>query len=105
WISGGTESSEAVPEGRLITSAMRDYTVVQPVPQRPTLDELKGICVPVLALIAGRSLVHNAQRAAQTAQTVPGAQVEVWPKASHAINGEYPERIAHRVTEFIGGIA
>lgn len=100
WISGGARSSETVPEGRLITSAMRDFKVAQPMPQRPARAELEGIHVPVLALIAGRSLVHEAQRAAETAQVIPGSQVEVWPEASHAINGQYPERIAHRVAEF-----
>jgi hypothetical protein len=31
---------------------------------------------------------------------LPSAQVEVWPEASHAINGEYPQEIAERVRRF-----
>jgi len=100
WISGSARSSETTPEGRLISSAMRDFTIAQPVPHRPTLAELEGVRVPVLALIAGGSIVHDARRAAENAQRIPQAHVEVWPRASHAINGEYPDDIARRIAEF-----
>jgi pimeloyl-ACP methyl ester carboxylesterase len=44
-------------------------------------------------------------RAATTARSIPGAQVEVWPEASHAINGEFPERISQRFAEFAAEIS
>ncbi|MEU0499810.1 alpha/beta fold hydrolase [Nocardia sp. NPDC005998] len=104
WISGGARADDSVPEGRLIASGMRDFTGAQPMPARPTQAELTGIGVPVLAILAGRSIVHDAERAAATARTIPGAQVEVWPHASHAINGEFPDRIAARFADFIAGL-
>ncbi|GAA5042470.1 alpha/beta fold hydrolase [Nocardia callitridis] len=99
-ISGGGEVDETIPEGRLIASGMRDYRSAQPLPVRPTAAELEAINVPVLALFGGRSIAHSASRAADTARTIPGAQVEVWDDASHAISGEFPDRITKRFTEF-----
>lgn len=100
WISGGVRSDDSVPEGRLIASGMRDFHSEQPLPARPTEEDLLGIPVPVLAIIAGRSIVHDAERAAATARRIPGAQVELWPAASHALNGEFPDRIARRFRAF-----
>ncbi|QIS15429.1 alpha/beta fold hydrolase [Nocardia arthritidis] len=79
---------------------MRDFQQAQPVPVRPTEAQLAEIKIPVLAIMAGRSIVHDAERAAATARTIPGARVELWPEASHAINGEFPERIAECFAEF-----
>ncbi|MFI6040492.1 alpha/beta fold hydrolase [Nocardia sp. NPDC051321] len=104
WISGGIPVDESLPEGRLIASAMRDFSSAQPTPVRPTPEELAAIEVPVLAILAGRSIIHNPTRAAETARTIPGAQVEVWPDASHAINGEFPDRISQRFAEFTAAI-
>ncbi|WP_438943471.1 alpha/beta fold hydrolase [Nocardia otitidiscaviarum] len=100
WISGGAEVDDSVPEGRLIASGMRDFHSAQPMPARPTEAELTGIKVPVLAILAGRSIIHDAERAAASARRIPGADVEVWASASHAINGEFPERIAERLATF-----
>ncbi|MFE7799816.1 alpha/beta fold hydrolase [Nocardia sp. NPDC057440] len=105
WVSGGVQVDDSVPEGRLIASAMRDFTSAQPKPDRPSQDQLSEITVPVLAILAGRSIVHDAQRAAATARTIPGAEVEVWPVASHAVTGEFPDRIAARFAEFAAGIS
>ncbi|MEV4128020.1 alpha/beta hydrolase [Nocardia sp. NPDC049707] len=105
WISGGARADDSVPEGRLIASGMQDFTGAQPTPTRPTEAELTSIKVPVLAILAGRSIIHDAERAAATARTIPGAQVEVWPLASHAVNGEFPDRIAARFAEFTAGQA
>ncbi|MEV6431261.1 alpha/beta hydrolase [Nocardia sp. NPDC051463] len=105
WISGGARVDDSVPEGRLVATAMRDFTSAQPMPVRPSQDQLANITVPVLAILAGRSIVHDTQRAATTARTIPGAEVEVWPVASHAVNGEFPDRIAARFAEFAAGIS
>ncbi|MEV6219089.1 alpha/beta hydrolase [Nocardia sp. NPDC051833] len=105
WISGGVPVDDSLPEARLIAAGMRDYRGAQPLLPRPTEDQLRALTVPVLALFAGRSIVHDSAAAAATARLIPGAQVEVWPDASHAINGEYPDRIAERFTAFAAGIA
>ena len=73
----------------------------QPVPTRFTASQLRALDVPVLARIAGRSVIHDAKRAAETARNLlPRGQVELWPDASHAINGEYPEKITEMAAAF-----
>ena len=58
----------------------------------------------MLALIAGRSVMHDAASAAARARNLlPRGQVELWPDASHAINGEYPEEIAETAAAFWAG--
>ncbi|WP_211117480.1 alpha/beta hydrolase [Streptomyces sp. RPA4-5] len=91
-------------EGRLIASGMRDFKVSFPAPALPGANELRSIGVPVLALIAGKSIVHDAGKAAARARTLRESTVEIWPEASHAINGEYPERLAERVHAFLDGV-
>jgi pimeloyl-ACP methyl ester carboxylesterase len=57
--------------------------------------------IPVLALLAGRSVMLNATRAATKARKcLPHGEVEVWDDATHAINGEFPERIVERAHRF-----
>lgn len=101
WISGGIDNAADHIEGRLIASGMRDFKVSFPPPARPGDDELAALRVPVLALIAGKSIAHDPQKAAARARTLRAGTVEVWPEASHAISGEYPERIAERVEAFL----
>ncbi|MFC4127022.1 alpha/beta fold hydrolase [Nocardia rhizosphaerae] len=104
WISGGATVDATVPEGRLIAAGMKEYRGAQPLLPRPTEDQLRGLTVPVLAVFAGRSIVHDPAKAAASARLIPGAQVEIWPEASHAINGEFPDRIAQRVTAFLADL-
>ncbi|WP_082753621.1 alpha/beta fold hydrolase [Mycobacterium sp. NAZ190054] len=101
WLSGGAEVDESVPVAALIASGSRDFVLRQPLPTRFTGAQLRGLDIPVLALIAGRSVIHDAARAAEAARSLlPHGQVELWPQASHAINGEYPDRISERVHRF-----
>lgn len=62
--------------------------------------------MPVLALIAGRRVIHNARRAAESARRLlPRGQVELWEEASHAISGECADLVvdrAHRFWDFAG---
>ena len=68
-------------------------------------DQLRSLDIPVLALIAGRSVMLDAARAAARARNLlPRGQVELWADASHAINGEYPAEIAQRAGRFWGGV-
>ena len=77
------------------------FVLRQPLPSRFTADRLRAIDVPVLAVIAGRTVIHDAERAAATARKLlPHSQVELWAEASHAINGEYPAEIAARAATF-----
>ncbi len=101
WISGGADVDELVPEAQLISAGASDFVLHLPPPRPITDDQLCFLDVPVLALIAGRSVMLDAARAAARARNLlPRGQVELWPDASHAINGEYPDEIAERAGSF-----
>lgn len=70
-------------------------------PQAHHRRPVESVNVPVLALLAGRSVMHKAPRAAARARKcLAHGQVEVWEGATHALNGEFPERIAERTQRF-----
>lgn len=100
WIAGGAEAGDHAV-GRLIAVGLQDFRRAVPVPAYPTDAQLRGITAPTLVVIAGRSIIHNAARAAARTRLVPGARVELWPDASHALNGEFPDRIADRVAALV----
>ncbi|MGV9532236.1 alpha/beta fold hydrolase [Streptosporangium sandarakinum] len=105
WISGGADASEDEPVANLISAGMRDFTAFLPPPTYPTDDQVAGLDVPVLALIAGRSIIHDPRKATLRARRLLArGVVELWPDASHAINGEFPERVNARVLAFIDEI-
>jgi pimeloyl-ACP methyl ester carboxylesterase len=100
WLAGGAEVDDAVPVARLIASGIRDFVLHQPLPGRFAEDQLRALDIPVLAVLGGRSVIHDAARAAGEARaSLAHGEVELWPDASHAISGEFPDRIgghAHR---------
>lgn len=101
WISGGADVADAEVESALISAGAKDFTVRTPAPKLFTDEQLRGLDIPVLALIAGRSVMLDPTRAVTRArELLPRGQVELWPDASHAINGEYPEEIARRAGQF-----
>lgn len=95
WIAGGAEVDESDPVAALIASGARDFVLCQPVPERFTDDRLRGLDIPVLVVLAGRSVIHDARRAAEAARKLLSqGRVELWQDATHAISGEYPDQIA-----------
>ncbi len=101
WISGGADLEESEPVASLIAAGARDFVLRTPMPRQISDDQLRGLAVPVLAFIAGRSVMLDARRAAANARKLlPLGQIELWPQASHAVNGEYPDEIAARAALF-----
>jgi pimeloyl-ACP methyl ester carboxylesterase len=85
----------------LIAAGSTDFMLRSAMPKLFTDDQLRSLNIPVLALIAGRSVMLDAVRAAARARDLlPRGQVELWADASHAINGEYPAEIAERAGRF-----
>jgi hypothetical protein len=88
WIAGGADVDESLPEAALISAGSTDYVLRKAMPKSFTDDELRSLDIPVLALIAGRSVMLDAARASARARNLlPRGQVELWADASHAING------------------
>ncbi|MGW7685679.1 alpha/beta fold hydrolase [Kribbella sp. NPDC054772] len=100
--TAGGQPVEHSPIADMIESGMKNYTMRQPQPQRITAEELAGLSIPALAIIAGRSVMHDPATARRTAeQALRTKTVAFYPDASHAINGEYPDRIAADLRAFL----
>lgn len=105
WLAGGAPVDETLPEAELLDAASTGFVVRQPAPRIFGDDELRSLPVPVLAIIAGRSVIHHpAWAAARARRLLTTGEVELWPDASHAVSGEFPERIAERSHRFFGDV-
>ncbi|WP_416563190.1 alpha/beta fold hydrolase [Nocardia testacea] len=103
WTAGGAPVEDE-PVGRMIEAGMSTYTMRQPRPSRIAPERLRTLQMPVLAIIAGDSPMHDSAAAARTAQqNLRHGTVKVYPGASHAINGEQPQRIAADIADFLAG--
>lgn len=105
WLAGGPPVDETLPEAELLDAAATGFVVRQPAPRVFDDDALRALSLPVLAIIAGRSVIHHPARAADRARRLLATgQVELWPDASHAVSGEFPDRIAERSRRFFGAV-
>ncbi|MHA3023444.1 alpha/beta fold hydrolase [Mycobacterium sp. BMJ-28] len=105
WIAGGAELRAGDPVAALIDAGTADFASRQPALTRFSDAQLGSLDMPVLALIAGRSVIHDGRLAADTARKLlPHGRVELWTSASHAINGEFPDEIAARAHRFWDGV-
>ncbi|MBB5164516.1 alpha/beta fold hydrolase [Mycobacterium sp. AZCC_0083] len=106
WIAGGADADDSVPEAALIAAGSSDFVLRSAMPKLFTDDQLRSLDIPVLAFIAGRSVIHDATRAAARARNLlPDGKVEFLADASHAINGEYPDEIAEESQRFWDDVA
>jgi pimeloyl-ACP methyl ester carboxylesterase len=93
---------EDVPVAEMIEAGMQTYALKLSAPHRIAADHLARVRAPTLALLAGQSRMHDTAEAAQVAEgTLPEVTVVVYPDASHAINGEYPDRVAADIADFL----
>lgn len=101
WLADGAPVDETLPEAELLDAAATGFVVRQPAPRMFDDDALRSLALPVLAIIAGRSVIHHPARAAARARRLlETGRVELWPDASHAVSGEFPDRIAERALAF-----
>lgn len=101
WTAGGAEVPADDPVVTIIDEGMRTFKITLPLPELFTDEQLRSVRVPVLALIAGRSVMHDARRALARAEALlPDVRAELWPSATHAIAGESPDRVNSRILEF-----
>lgn len=104
YISGGAKADDDVLIARLIESGMGNFKSKQPMPQLIDEKDLSDLDIPVLAVLAGQSTMHHVERAKQCADknlTHDLSLAVVFEKASHAINGEYPDELAETIFDFI----
>jgi pimeloyl-ACP methyl ester carboxylesterase len=94
WTANGAPVRD-VPVARMIAAGMHGYALALPAPRRIAEEVLARLDLPVLVVVAGRSRMHDPHRVAATARRVlRHGRVVVYEGASHAVNGECPDRIA-----------
>lgn len=92
---------EDVPVAEMIEAGFR-YKLGVPTPRRIPETAIRSWQVPVLAVIAGQSRMHDGPAcAARARELLPTATVQCYETASHAINGEFPERLAEDIAAFL----
>jgi pimeloyl-ACP methyl ester carboxylesterase len=101
WTAGGAPVKD-VPVAEMIEAGMQTYALHLPAPRRIPQDRIAAIDQPVLVIMAGRSPMHDSAAAADLARrSLQHGTVRVYPEASHAINGEYPDEIAADIGDFL----
>ena len=104
WMLGGVPVDQD-PGGRASSAAAKEYRVRTPMPEVPSDDALRGLDVPTLALVGGRSRVHDPRLAHDRARSLlPDVEAVLWPDASHALSGERADEVSRRVLEFVDGV-
>ena len=104
YTAGGAPV-EDVPVADMIEAGMQHYVRKLPSPTRVSEEQLAELEMPVLAIIAGDSVMLDPQTAAETAErALPDGTVRVYPGASHAVNGEHPEQIAADVAAHLDAV-
>ncbi|MFJ7583777.1 alpha/beta fold hydrolase [Bacillus cereus] len=102
YVAGGAEASDDEPIAKLIESGMRNYKLKTPAPDLFSKEDLKNIDIPVLALIAEKSTMHNSVKAVETGKKyVKDIDIVNWKNASHAINGEFSNEVNARILDFV----
>jgi pimeloyl-ACP methyl ester carboxylesterase len=102
YTAGGAPV-EDVPVADMIESGMKNYTLRLPQPALIGAEPLRGLKMPVLAILAGRSVMHDVGTSREiAARVLQEGTVKVYPGASHAINGEHPDKIAADIAAFLG---
>ena len=104
YTAGGAPVRDE-PVADMVEAGMSCYAMNQPQPTRIPVDELRRLPVPVLAIVAGRSVMHDPSSSVAVAEQAFGpANVRVYPDATHALNGEVPDRIAADVGAFLARV-
>ena len=101
YTAGGAPV-EDVPVADMIEAGMRHYTMKQSQPARIGEDQVARFPRPTLVILAGRSVMHDTAAATEVAErALPPGHVLVYPEATHAINGEEPDRLATDIGAFL----
>jgi pimeloyl-ACP methyl ester carboxylesterase len=104
WTAGGAPVKD-VPVAQMIEAGMQTYALHLPAPSRIPQNRIATIGQPVLVIMAGRSPMHDSAAAADLARrSLQRGTVRVYPEASHAINGEYPDEIAADIDAFLAAV-
>lgn len=101
YTAGGAPVDD-VPVARMIETAMSSYSITLPQPTLIPEEDLASLEMPVLAILAGRSVMHDSREAAEVAErALQNGTVVVYPDASHAVGSEEAVRISREIKAFV----
>lgn len=101
WTAGGQRAKDSAV-GRMLDAGQRGYAMSLPQPQRIEEDALRGLEIPVLAILGRESVIHDAEAAESTARSaLIDGTVEVYEGGSHAVGLQEAERVAEDVRRFV----
>jgi pimeloyl-ACP methyl ester carboxylesterase len=101
WLAGGAPVEDE-PVGDMIEAGMQTYRLKLAAPGRIPEKRIAAVTVPTLAILAGRSGMHDAGAAGDVARRSLGAgTVTTYPQASHALNGEHPAELARDIATHV----
>lgn len=88
--------------GKSITLGLKYYRFRSPIPRKIPKEDLMGLKGPVLAIMAGNSRLHDAEKAFQYGgKVVPFIEMEYWKNASHALNFTESDEVNERILSFL----
>ncbi|KID27938.1 putative hydrolase or acyltransferase of alpha/beta superfamily [Prauserella sp. Am3] len=64
---------------------------------------LPSVRTPTLVLVGAEDVLTPVSQSVEIAQLIPGAQLQVLPRGSHAMIVEYPDDTLAAITDFVGG--
>ncbi|WP_420111140.1 alpha/beta fold hydrolase [Pseudactinotalea sp.] len=106
WIAGGGEDTNDFAVGRMIDAGQQHYSSKLPRPEQITEQALQALDIPVLAIIAGDSVVHDAAAAVGVAERTLGqGRVEFYEGASHAVSAQESDRVAADLDRFLTSLS
>jgi len=74
-----------------VSAGSSDFVLRSPMPRVFTDAQLRSLDIPVLTFLAGRSVMHDAGRAAARARDLlPNGQIELWADASRCNRAHDP---------------
>ncbi len=99
---GGGPVDLGDPVARMIAMAVEHYAPKKPAPEQITTDQLRGMTMPVLVALAGRSFLEDAPGSAAVARaSIPRVTVRIWPQATHSLPMEYPDEVGEALLDFM----
>jgi pimeloyl-ACP methyl ester carboxylesterase len=100
-LGGADEVDLDDPVAQMIADAAAGYASALPVPNRPSTDELRTLTMPVLALLAEDSPMHDGAAAVDVARaSLPDVTAELWRGTSHSLPMERPGEVDAAILAF-----
>lgn len=88
--------------GKTVKIGMWKFLYRSPIPFRIKIRELKEIRCPVLTIMAGRSPLHDSEKAVSFGKgAVRNIEIENWKHASHALTFELSDAVNRRMLSFL----